>query len=146
VTVEQEAPTAWVYAAALVVAIVCLALANVVLAYFGGLAGIEAGTPTAAALAFVQGLAGALLAGFASRLLFRSLRPADFWLKWIILLAAILFAVLIVWLVATGKSGRALTWTTYAGVAALIGTEVGRRIAKGLFARSTPDEAAGSPA
>ena len=143
-TVEQEAPKTWAYAAALVVTIVCLVLANVIIAYLGELANVEAGKPAAAALAFVQGLAGALLAGFASRQLFKSLRPADFWLKWIVLLVAILFAVVIVWLVATGKSDRALTWTTYAGVAALIGTEVGRRISKSLFRRSGPEDAVGS--
>jgi sugar phosphate permease len=145
VTVEQGAPKAWAYAAALLVTIVCLALANVVIAYFGGLANVAAGTPAAAALAFVQGLAGALLAGFACRQLFKSLRPGDFSLKWIVLVVAILFAVLLVWLVATGKFGRALTWTTYAGVAALIGTEIGRRIAKGLFGRSAAQDIVSSP-
>jgi magnesium-transporting ATPase (P-type) len=144
-TVEREAPGTWAYAAALVVTIACLVLANVIIAYFGGLANVEAGRPAAAALAFVQGLAGALLAAFACRQLFKSLRPADFWLKWIVLLVAILFAAALVWLLATGKSGRALTWTTYAGVAALIGTEVGRRIAKGLFHGSGPEDAVGSP-
>jgi hypothetical protein len=137
--VEQGAPGTWAYAAALVVTIVCLALANVIIAYLGGLANVEAGRPVAAALAFVQGLAGALLAGFASRQLFSSLRPGDFWLKWIILLVAAAFVVVIAWLLATGKLGRALTWTTYGGVAALVGTEVGRRIAKGLFGRSEPE-------
>jgi sugar phosphate permease len=137
-TMEREAPGTWTYAAALVVTIVCLALANFALAWLGGLAGIEAGRPAAAALALVQGLVGALLAGFASRQLFASLYPADFWLKWIVLLVALLFAVVIVWLVATGRSGRALNWTTYAGIAALIGTEIGRRLAKGLFGRPGP--------
>jgi uncharacterized membrane-anchored protein len=141
---EQEAPGTWAYAAALVVTIVCLALANVVIAYFGGSANVEAGTPAAAALAFVQGLAGALLAGFVSRQLFKSLRPADFWLKWIVMLVAAAFAVVIVWLLVTGKSGRAMTWTTYGGIAALVGTEVGRRIAKGLFGRSGPEDVAGA--
>jgi sugar phosphate permease len=145
VTVAQEAPKPWVYAAALVVTIICLALANVALGYLAGLAGVQAEKPAAAALAFVQGLAGALLAGFACRQLFKSLRPADFWLKWIVVLVAILFAVLIVWLMATGKSGRALTWETYAGLAALIGTEIGRRIAKALFGRSGLEPAAASP-
>ncbi|MFL6845381.1 MAG: hypothetical protein ACJ8ER_10935 [Allosphingosinicella sp.] len=140
---QQEAPAIWAYAAALVVTIVCLALANVVIAYFGGLANVGAATPVAAALALVQGLAGALLAVFSSRLLFKSLRPANFWLKWIVIVVAILFAVVIAWLLATGKSGRALTWTTYAGVAALIGTELGRRIARGLFGRP-PREDVGS--
>ena len=144
-TVEREAPRTWAYAAALVVTIACLALANVIIAYFGGLANVAAGTPAAAALAFVQGLAGALLAGIASRQLFSSLSPADFWLKWIIVLAAILFAVLIAWLLATGESGRTLTWTTYAGVAALIGTEIGRRIAKGLLGRSGAQDLISSP-
>ena len=134
-TVDQEAPGTWTYVAALVLTIVCIALSNVVIAYFGGLADVDAGTPPAAALAFVQGLVGALLAAFASRQLFRSLRPADFWLKWIVLLVAAAFAVVIVWLLVTGKSGRAMTWTTYAGLAALLGTEVGRRLAKGLFGR-----------
>jgi sugar phosphate permease len=136
VTVESESPKTWVYAVALVVAILCLALANFVLAWLGGLAGVEAGKPAAAVLAFVQGLAGALLAGFASRQLFKSLRPADFWLKWIVVLVAALFAMVIVWLLVTGRLERALTWTTYGGVAALIGTEVGRRIAKALARRS----------
>jgi hypothetical protein len=140
----QEAPRAWAYAAALVVTIVCLALANVVIAWLGGLANVEAGTPAAAALAFVQGVAGAVLAGFASRQLFKSLGPVDFWLKWIIAVVAALFAVAIVWLLVTGKSDRALNWTTYAGVAALIGTEVGRRIAKGLFGKSGPEDVAAS--
>ena len=135
----QEAPGTWTYAAALVVTIVCLALANVILAWLGGLAGVEAGTPAAAALAFVQGLAGALLAGFASSQLFKSLGPADFWLKWIILVVAALFAVALVWLLVDGKSERALTWTTYAGLAALLGTELGRRIARTLFARPGPE-------
>jgi hypothetical protein len=144
VTVDQETPKTWAYAAALVVTILCLALANVIIAYFGELANVEAGRPAAAALALVQGLAGALLAGFASRQLFKSLRPADFWLKWIVLLVAILFTILIIWLLATGKSARTLTWTTYAGVAALVGTEVGRRIAKGLFGRSDPQDVSAS--
>jgi sugar phosphate permease len=132
---EQDSPSAGVYAAALIVTIVCLALANFALAYLAGLAGVLAATPAAAALALVQGLAGALLAAFASSLLFKSARAADFWLKWIVLVAAILFAVVIVWLVVTGKSSRALNWTTYAGVAGLVGTEIGRRIARGLFRR-----------
>jgi hypothetical protein len=143
--VERELPGTGAYAAALVVTIVCLALANVVLAYLGGLAGIHAGTPAAAALALVQGMAGALLACFASMQLFKSLRPSDFWLKWIVILFAVLFAAVLIWLAATGKSGRALNWTTYAGVAALIGTELGRRIAKGLFARPGPEDVAASP-
>ena len=136
---EKDPPGTGVYAAALVVTIVCLGLANFVIAWLGGLADVEAGKPAAAALAFVQGLAGALLAGFASSLIFKSLRPADFWLKWIVLVVAVLFAVVIVWLIVTGKSARALTWTTYGGIAALIGTEVGRRIARGLFRRPDPE-------
>ena len=144
-TVERDAPGTGTYAAALVVTILCLVLANVILAYLAEMAGVEPGKPAAAALAFVQGLTGALLAGFASRQLFKSVRPADFWLKWIVLLVAILFAVVIVWLVATGKSARALTWMTYAGVAALVGTEVGRRIARGLFGRTGPEGVGASP-
>ena len=136
----QERTGPWVHAAALVVTIVCLALANVILAYLGALAGLRAATPAAAALAFVQGVTGALLAGFACRQLFKSVRLGDFWLKWIVLLVALLFAIVIVWLIATGKSGRALTWTTYAGIAALIGTEIGRRLAKGLLGRPDPRE------
>jgi sugar phosphate permease len=137
--VDQEKPSTSTYALALVLTILCLALANFVVGYLGELASMRAGTPAAAALAFVQGLAGALLAGFASRQLLRSVRPADFWLKWIVILVAAAFAVVIVWLLATGKSGRALNWTTYGGVAALIGTEVGRRMAKGLFRPSLPE-------
>ena len=133
---EREKPGTGVYAAALVVTILCLALANVALAWFGGLADVEAGRPLAAALAFVQGLAGALLAALASRHLFKSLRPADFWLKWIVLLVAAAFAVAIVYLLVIGKSERALNWTTYSGIAGLVGTEAGRRIASGLFRRS----------
>jgi hypothetical protein len=133
---EQEAPGTWAYAAALVVTIVCLALANFVIAYLGGWANIEAANPGAVAIGFVQGLAGALIAGVASRQLFKSVRPADFWLKWIVIVAAALFAVAIVWAVVIGKSDRALTWMTFAGVASLIGTEVGRRIAKALALRS----------
>jgi membrane protease YdiL (CAAX protease family) len=143
--VERGTPGTWAYAAALVVTIVCLALANVVLAYFGGLANVRAETPAATVLALVQGVAGALLAGFASRQLFGSFRTGDFWLKWIVVLVAVLFALVIVWLLATGKSGRAMTWTTGAGVAALIGTEVGRRIAKALFGRPPREEAAPLP-
>jgi sugar phosphate permease len=139
-TMEREAPGTRAYAAALVVTIVCLALANWILAYLAELAGVDAGTPAVAALALVQGLAGALLACFASRQLFKSLRPADFWLKWIVILFSVLFAVVLVWLLVTGKSGRALTWTTYGGVAALIGTEVGRRLAKGLLGGPGPGD------
>jgi sugar phosphate permease len=136
VTVEEETPGTGAYAAALLVTIACLALANLIVAYLGGLANVEAGRPGAAALAFVQGLAGALMAGLLSRQLFKSLRPADFWLKWIVVLVAATFAIVIVWLLVIGKSHRAMTWTTYAGIAALVGTEVGRRIAKALLGRS----------
>ncbi|HLL29733.1 MAG TPA: hypothetical protein VK403_01935 [Allosphingosinicella sp.] len=133
---EQEAPKTWVYAAALVVTIVCLALANFVIAYLGGWADIDAGKPGAVAVGFVQGLAGALIAGVACSQLFKSARPADFWLKWIVIVAAALFAVVIVWAVVIGRSDRALTWMTFAGVASLIGTEVGRRMTKALARRS----------
>ena len=136
--IDREAPGTGAYAAAFFVTIVCLALANFVIAYLGGVANIEAANPGAVAIGFVQGLAGALIAGVASRQLFKSVRPADFWLKWIVIVAAVLFAVAIVWAVVIGKSDRALTWMTFAGVASLIGTEVGRRIAKALAARSDP--------
>jgi preprotein translocase subunit SecG len=141
---EREVPGAGVYAAALVLTIVALALGNLIVGYLGGAAGIGAGTPAAAALGFVQGLAGALLAGFASRQLLKSAGPADFWLKWIVILAAALFALAIVWLLATGKSASALNWTTYTGLAALLGTEVGRRIAGGLFRVSGAEDVAAS--
>ncbi|HEX8482429.1 MAG TPA: hypothetical protein VF650_11040 [Allosphingosinicella sp.] len=127
---ERETPGAGVYAAALALTIVGLALGNLIVGYIGAAAGIAAGKPAAAALGFVQGVAGALLAGFASRQLLKSVRPADFWLKWIVIAASALFAVAIVWLLATGKSASALNWTTYTGLAALLGTEVGRRIVK----------------
>jgi sugar phosphate permease len=133
---EQKAPGAGTYAAALVVTIVCLGVANFVIAYLGGWANIEAAKPGAVAIGFVQGLAGALIAGVASNQLFKSVRPADFWLKWIVIVAAAVFAVAIVWAVAIGKSDRALTWMTFAGVASLIGTELGRRMAKALSRRS----------
>ena len=142
--VEREAAIgAGTYAAALVVTILCLVLGNVILAYLGELAGIEPGRPAAAGLALIQGLTGALLAGFASRQLFKSVRPGDFWLKWIVLVVAALFAIVIVWLMVTGKSGRASTWTTYAGIAGLIGTEMGRRIARSLFGGPGPEDAVG---
>lgn len=133
--VERETHGTGTYAAALLVTIVCLAAANFVIGWLGGLAGVDAGTPAAAVLSFVQGLAGALVAAFASIQMFKSLRPADFWLKWIVILFALLFAALLVWALVTGKSDAALTWTTYGGIAALIGTELGRRIARGLFRR-----------
>lgn len=133
---KQEAPGTWAYAAALVVTIVCLALANLVIAYLGGWADIEAGKPAAVAVGFVQGLAGALMAGVASNQLFKSVVPADFWLKWIVVLAATLFAVAIVWAMIIGKSDKALTLMTFAGIASLVGTEVGRRMTKGLARRS----------
>jgi hypothetical protein len=143
VTMERDAaPGKWAYAAALVVTIVCLALANFVIAYLGGWADIEAVNPGAVAVGFVQGLAGALIAGVASSQLFKSVRPVDFWLRWIVMLAAALFAVAIVWAVVIGKSDRALTWMTFAGVASLIGTEVGRRMTKALARRAGEDAAA----
>ncbi len=135
-TMEREAPGTWVYVAGLIVTIVCLALANFVIAYLGGWADVEAWKPGAVAVGFVQGLAGALMAGVASSQLFKSVRPADFWLKWIVLLAATLFAIAIVWAMVIGKSERALTWMTFAGVASLIGTEMGRRMTKALARRS----------
>ena len=141
---ENETPGTGTYAVALVLTIVSLVLANLVVAYLGEMAGAEAGKPGAAALGFVQGLAGALLAAFASRQLLKSAHPADFWLKWIVVLVAALFALAIVWLLATGKSSSALNWTTYAGIAALLGTEVGRRIAKGLFRPSGAGDVAAS--
>jgi len=138
---ERDTTGPWAYAAAFVVTIVCLALANFVIAYLGGAADIDAG-PGAVAIGFVQGLAGALIAGVASRQLFGSLRPVDFWLKWIVLVAAILFVVAIAWAAAIGKADRALTWMTYAGLASLIGTEIGRRMAKGLESRAAEARAA----
>ncbi|HEX8309303.1 MAG TPA: hypothetical protein VF645_12885 [Allosphingosinicella sp.] len=136
---EREAPGigTGVYAAALVVTVVCLALAILVIAYLG--AKIEVAKPGAIAIGFVQGLAGALIAGVASTQLFKSFRPADFWLKWIVIVAAALFAVLIIWAMAIGKSDRALTWMTFAALASLIGTEIGRRMAKALARRSGED-------
>jgi predicted lipid-binding transport protein (Tim44 family) len=139
---EPEAPGTWAYAAALPVTIVCLALANFVIAYLGGWADVEAGNPAAVAVGFVQGMAGALIAGVAAGQLFKSFRPADFWLKWIVVLAAAVFAVAIVWAMVIGKSDRALTWMTFAGVASLIGTEIGRRIMRALARRSISDEVA----
>jgi preprotein translocase subunit SecG len=143
---EQEAPGTAAYAAALVVTIVCLALANFVIAYLGGAADIVSWKPGAVAIGFVQGLAGALIAGVASSQLFKSVRPVDFWLKWIVIVAAALFAIAIVWAMVIGRSDRALTWMTFAGVASLIGTEVGRRMARALARRSGDHVAASSPA
>jgi hypothetical protein len=137
--IEPEAPRTWAYAAALPVTIVCLVLANFVIAYLGGWADVEAGKPAAVAVGFVQGMAGALIAGVAASQLFKSFRPADFWLKWIVVLAAAVFAVAIVWAMVIGKSDRALTWMTFAGVASLAGTEIGRRIMRALARRSIPE-------
>jgi uncharacterized protein YacL len=142
VTIEREAPGTWAYAAALVVTIVCLALANFVVAYLGGWADIDARKPAAVAVGFVQGLTGALMAGVISSQLLKSVRPTDFWLKWIVLVVAALFAIAIVWALAIGKSDRALTWMTFAGVASLIGTEIGRRMTRNLARRSGEDVAA----
>lgn len=141
-TMEREAPGAGTYAAALVVTIVCLVLANFIIYYLGEWADIASWKSGAVAIGFVQGLAGALIAGVASTQLFKSVRPVDFWLKWIVIVAAVLFAVAIVWAMAIGKSDDALTWTTFAAVASLVGTEVGRRMAKGLARRSGEDVAA----
>ena len=141
-TVDRSTPSTSVYAAALVVTIVCLALANFVIAYLVAWADIQAANPIAVAVGFVQGLAGALIAGIATNQLFKSVRPADFWLKWIVIVASALFAVAIVWAVVIGKSDKALTWLTFAGVASLIGTEVGRRMTKALARRSGEDIAA----
>ena len=135
-TMERQAPGAGIYAAALVVTLVCLTLANVVIAYLVGWANIEAAKPGAVAIGLVQGVAGALIAGVASNQLLKSVRPADFWLKWIVIVAATVFAVVIVWAIVIGKSDKALTWMTFAGVASLIGTELGRRMAKALARRS----------
>jgi hypothetical protein len=135
-TMEREAPGAWAYVAALVITIVCLALANFVIAYLGGWADIDARKPAAVAVGFVQGLTGALIAGVISSQLLKSIRPADFWLKWIVLVVAALFTVAIVWAIVIGKSDRALTWMTFAGVASLIGTELGRRMTRSLARRS----------
>jgi hypothetical protein len=141
---EQKAPGTAAYAVALVVTIICLALANFVIAYLGGWANIQAAKPGAVAIGFVQGLAGALIAGVASSQLFRSVRPVDFWLKWIVRVVGALFAIAIIWAMVIGKSDKALTWMTFAGVASLIGTEVGRRMAKVLARRSGEDVAAAS--
>jgi hypothetical protein len=133
---EKGSPGPGAYAAALVVTLVCLALANFVIAYLGGWANIDAGKPAAVAVGFVQGLTGALIAGVLCSQLLKSVRPADFWLKWIVIAVAALFAVAIVWTIVIGKSDRALTWMTFAGVASLVGTEVGRRITRSLARRS----------
>jgi hypothetical protein len=132
---NEEAPGTGAYAAALIVTIVCLGLANLVIAYLGGWADIQATKPAAVAVGFVQGLAGALMAGVAASQLLKSVRAVDFWLKWIVLIAAALFAIAIVWTIAIGQSERALTWMTFAGVASLVGTEMGRRMTKALARR-----------
>ncbi len=142
--IGPEAPR-WAYAAALPVTIVCLALANFVVAYLGGWADIDAGKPAALAVGFVQGLAGALIAGVAASQLFKSFRPADFWLKWIIAVAAAVFAAAILWAMIIGESDRALSWMTFAGIASLIGTEVGRRMAKSLALRPGSRDGFDSP-
>jgi len=142
---EPEAPGTWVYAASLPVTLVCLVLANVIIAYLGEWANVGARNPAIVAVAFVQGLAGAVMAGFASRAFFKSLIPADFWLKWIVRLAVAAFVVALVWILVIGKSGQALTWATLAGVTALIGTEIGRRLMMSRFAGPGHDEVAGSP-
>lgn len=142
---ERDAPGTWTYVAAFVVTAVCLVLANFVIAYLGGWANIGAVNPGAVAIGFVQGLAGALIAGIASSQLFKSVRPVDFWLKWIVIVVAALFAVLIVWAAAIGKADRALTWMTFAGVASLIGTEIGRRMTRALAGRSGNADVAGRP-
>ncbi|HEX8124800.1 MAG TPA: hypothetical protein VF548_04390 [Allosphingosinicella sp.] len=141
---ERDAPGAHIYAAALIVTILCLGLANLVIYYLGEWANIDSAAPGAVAIGFVQGLAGAVIAGVASNQLFKSVRPADFWLKWIVIVAATIFAVVIVWAIVIGKSDKALTWMTFAGVASLVGTEMGRRMAKALARRSAPHEGAGS--
>lgn len=141
---ERNAPGTGTYAMALLVTVVCLALANFVIAYLGGLADIVSWKPGAVAIGFVQGLAGALIAGVASTQLFKSFRPVDFWLKWIVIVAAAVFAVAIVWAMVIGKADRALTWITFAGLASLIGTEVGRRMAKALAGRSGAPGGAGA--
>ncbi|HYW14771.1 MAG TPA: hypothetical protein VE891_01275 [Allosphingosinicella sp.] len=141
---QREAPGKGTYAAAFVVTIVCLILANFVIAYLGGWANIQAAKLGAVAIGFVQGLAGALIAGVASSQLFKSVRPVDFWLKWIVIVAATLFAVAIVGAMITGKSDRALTWMIFAAVSSLIGTEIGRRMTKRL-ARRSGDDGAGAP-
>jgi hypothetical protein len=140
---EREASGRGTNAAALVVTILCLVLANFIIYYLGEWADIASWNPGAVAIGFVQGLAGALIAGVASSQLFKSFRPADFWLKWIVIVAAALFAIVIVWAMAIGKSDRALTWMTFAGVASLIGTEMGRRMTKGLARRSASAQGEG---
>jgi len=107
VNANQEAPGTGAYAAALIVTIVCLGLANFVIAYLGGWADIQATKPAAVAVGFVQGLAGALIAGVASSQLFKSARPADFWLKWIVIVAAAVFAIAIVWAAALARKTTA---------------------------------------
>ncbi|HET9639552.1 MAG TPA: hypothetical protein VFP12_10125 [Allosphingosinicella sp.] len=143
--IEPEAPRTWAYAAALPITIVCLALANFIIAYLGGQANVEAARLGAVAIGFVQGVAGAVIAGVASSQLLKSHLPADFWLKWIVLVAAALFAIVIAWAMVIGKADKALTWMTFAGVASLIGTEVGRRMAKALGRRPGYEGPADSP-
>lgn len=138
------APPKWAYAAALPVTIVCLVLANFVIAYLGGWASVEAARLGAVAIGFVQGLAGALVASVVCSQLFKSHLPADFWLKWIVVAAAALFAIAIVWALVIGESHRALSWMTFAGIASLLGTELGRRMAKSLAHRSHPRNGIGS--
>jgi hypothetical protein len=46
--------------------------------------------------------------------------------------------------VVIGKSDKALTWMTFAGVASLIGTEVGRRMMKNLASRPGPAQGIGA--
>jgi preprotein translocase subunit SecG len=140
---EAAGPGPVTYAVALLVTIFCLGVANFVIFYLGSWANIETAKPGAVAIGFVQGLAGALIAGVASNQLFKSVRPADFWLKWIAIVASALFAVVIVWAVVIGKSDKALTWMTFAAVASLIGIELGRRMAKALAGRTPPETGVG---
>ena len=123
----------WHYPAAFPLMLLGLALANglgMVLASISGWESIEIGRPGGVAVAFIQGLVGALIAAACGSRLFKRPEPVDFWLKVFVGLALLLIAVALVVTLYRGNVRLLLTWSTGAALAGVAGTELGRRLGR----------------
>jgi len=70
---------------------------------------------------------GALIAYVAASKFFHAPRLANFWLRIIIAIVALVSGLSLVALTLWGQAGDIFSWKGMAALAALIGTEVGRR-------------------
>jgi hypothetical protein len=122
--------TGWKFLAALPLTIACLAIGNllgIIVTALWGWHSVQQGEPGSVAMAFVQGYLGAVLAIAASEHFIGGARVGKFWLKWIVILAAVIYCGMTVLLLYFGDADLVFSWASLAAIVAIIATEIGRR-------------------